>query len=160
MHIREALQTDLEGILAHWRAMIDEHAVIDSIYRLRTGADPDAATYFSKLISDESKLLIVADEHGRVEGYLVASLRSMPPVFEPQTIGLINELAVSLAVRRRGFGRALFARGREWLTRKGATQIEVRTLIGNPQSNAFWQSVGFQSVAVELRLKTAPGTTG
>ena len=139
--------------------MVDEHAAIDPMYTLRGGADQNAEGYFTTALADPGKLLVVADQDGCVEGYLLASLRAMPPVFQPLTIGLINELVVSLSMRRRGFARALFSFARQWLLRNGATQVEVRTLTGNPNANAFWRSVGFESFAVELRQTLPLATT-
>ena len=155
MKIRNALPADLNSIIVRWRAMIEEHAIIEPIYTLREGGENEALVHFRNMISDENKLLIVAEDSNQIAGYLAASTRMMPPVFDRQRIGLISELCVSPEVRRQGIGQSLFEHAREWLLRNGIQRIEVRTLIGNQESTAFWMSVGFEPYAAEYRLKVA-----
>ena len=155
MKIRNALLSDLDSIIVYWRAMVEDHARIDPIYKLREGGENDAIVHFSNMISDENRLLIVAEDSNNVAGYLSASTRMMPPVFEPQRIGLISELCVSPELRRQGIGRLLFEHAREWFLRNGVERIEARTLIANQLSNAFWKSIGFETYSAEYRLKSA-----
>jgi GNAT superfamily N-acetyltransferase len=133
--------------------MVEEHAMIDPIYTLREGGENEALVHFGNMMSDENRLLIVVEDSNRIAGYLAASTRTMPPVFERQRIGLISELCVSPTMRRHGIGRSLFEHARDWFLQNGIKRIEVRTLIGNQESTAFWKNLGFEAYSAEYHFK-------
>ncbi len=78
-----------------------------------------------------------------VVGYLCGSIRDRPPVFSPARWGIIHELVVDPAHRRRGFARALHDSFVDWAQRRDAERIAVNVYIENGPGRAFWVAMGY-----------------
>jgi GNAT superfamily N-acetyltransferase len=153
MDIRSVKSDEVEGLLPLWREMMGEHARVEGIYKLREDAEGVALEHFRRVCGAEDRLLLVCWEEG-ICGYLSASVRPAATVFAAEAVGVINELAVGSAFRRRGIGRRLFEEARQWMAGRGIRRVEVRTLIQNELSNAFWRKMGLEVYAAEWKGST------
>ena len=66
-------------------------------------------------------------------------------------VGYIVEFTVFAPWRRRGCGRALYARARDYLVARGCSHVELDVLPHNHTAMAFWHSLGFQVVYHHMR---------
>ena len=64
------------------------------------------------------------------------------------SVGDLNDLYVSPALRRRGAARALTARAEEWLREQGVPTLQLQVLRGNPAARAYWEGVGMRPVGM------------
>lgn len=150
MRIRPAADDDVVALIPLWHGMMELHAGFDSSYQLNEAADIRAREHFRRLCGDKDRLLLVCQDQ-IICGYISATVRSSPPVFAAARVGLIQELSVAPAYQRRGVGRALFAEATAWMKNQGLQRMEVRTLLGNEQSNGFWRSMGCEPYAMEYK---------
>ena len=88
----------------HWRAL-------PHIFREPSGSVRDRA-YMLGLMADEGTALLVIQIEERVVGFIHVKLWDVPSIFilVPRRVAMMDNLAVSEGVRRKGVGRALMER--------------------------------------------------
>ena len=99
----------------------------------------------SRLILTELAL----DGDGAPAGFVFCSILRLGNEYLCQgsaSVGYLNDLYVSPALRRRGAARALTARAEEWLREQGVPTMQLQVLRGNPAARAYWEGVGMRPV--------------
>ena len=113
--IRRATANDVPAVVRLWQEMMDIHAALD---HLRFRPANDGADYWAEAfvgwLEDEKCYALVADDGGRLVGYIVGWLHQPPPVFQPDVYGFVSDICVAADCRQTGIGRRLF-RGAESL---------------------------------------------
>jgi len=141
--IRQATANDVPAVVRLWQEMMDVHAALDP---LRFRPANDGADYWAEAfvgwLEDEKCYALVADDGGRLVGYIVGWLHQPPPVFQPDVYGFVSDICVAADCRQTGIGRRLFEALKAWFREHGASHVELRVARTNPISQAFWQSVG------------------
>ncbi len=140
MDIRLAVSSDVDTVLALWRA---------------AGALPSATDDQASLqrIATEGKLLLAVDEHGTVFGTLIA-------VFDGWR-GNMYRLVVARGRRRLGIARALVEAGEARLAGQGCRRVTALVADAEADASAFWRAVGYERDLRMVRyVKTAVGDPG
>lgn len=120
--------------------------------RARAPAEPRfTREEVAELLANDQCLLLVADAHGAVAGFLEASLRhpSVPDETDTPWCG-VNNLAVRKDVRRQGIGSALLRSAECWARSKGVTQLRLTVYEFNAGAHAFYRRLGYATHAREL----------
>lgn len=141
--IRKAVPDDRSAIVKLWREMMSFHEKRDPLFAITNGGPERFNEFLTANLSDDTACVLVATVDGNVVGYCHANLEKLPPVFENQDIGLVSELAVGEAHRRRGIGRRLYQEIEAWFKDRGIQRIDVRVAAANEVSTAFWSECGF-----------------
>ena len=121
---------------------------------LRTALWPDGAedhegeiaAFFAGLAA-EPQAVFVAEEGGRLIGFVEMSLRSFADGFSSSPVGYLEGWYVSPEVRRRGVGRRLVAAGEDWARGQGCAEFASETELENEASAAAHAALGFEEVA-------------
>lgn len=141
--IRKAVPTDLDAIVTLWKEFMDFHARRDG--HLARAAD--GHEWFRELVAEQiasdDVCILVAEMDGDVVGYCLTKLAEAPPVLEEQGFGSVVDLAVTERYRRGGIGERLYREAEAWLDERGIRRIEVRVVMANEVSTAFWRKMGF-----------------
>ena len=134
--IRPAEADDVDAILSIWElAAVAGGAVLDHDGRARLGAHLRASLRHPRMV------VLSAVEDGRLLGYTTAHVDVHPTM--DGALGVIDELFVHPAVRRRGAGRALLAEVRERLTGKGVHGVRTELHPADEDAAAFAFAMGF-----------------
>jgi ribosomal protein S18 acetylase RimI-like enzyme len=142
--VRKAVPADLDAIVALWREFMDFHAQRDThLARSADGHERFKEFVGERLASDDSCVL-VAEQDGEVVGYCLTMLAKAPPVLEDRDYGTVCDLAVTERCRGGGVGARLYRAAEAWLAQRGIRRIEVRVLVANEVSTAFWRKMGFE----------------
>ncbi len=153
INIRKMTEKDLDAVVDVWKEMMIFHAQRDEFFNAAENAAENFAEYMKSNIADEKCLALVAEDEKQVVGYCLAKLLQYPPVFEVLDYGELSELAIAGNYRRSGIGQALFKRARSWLESKAIKRIEVRAVVTNEVSTAFWRKMGFTPYVETLFLE-------
>ena len=150
--IRAARRGDVPSLHALWQAMMAEHARLDPRLEMHPEAASWMAAQLGAWIPDPTRLVLVAEEAGRlVVGYVAARLTSLPGAPGAGGEAEITECFVAPARRRRGLARRLVSRLLDVLDERQAGSVRLQASVANPAALAFWASLGF--VAVETVLE-------
>jgi GNAT superfamily N-acetyltransferase len=113
--------------------------------------------YVSK--PDHAMFLAVTPD-GSLAGVLYMFLRepSRAPIVKPALVAEVASLVVASIFRRQRIGTRLVEVARRWANDSGATRTELNVYEFNGPAQAFWASVGFQTLSRRLVLHSNPET--
>ncbi|MEP7052018.1 MAG: GNAT family N-acetyltransferase [Pseudomonadota bacterium] len=150
--IREATAGDYEGVVALY-------AEVDALHAQRAPwmfraplSEPRSREFFDNQLRAADSTLLVADAGGIV-GLAAVILRSAPEmsIFVPQRWGVLDNIAVARAWRRRGVGRALTIAAEAWGLTRGAQWLELVVYDFNTDARAFYEALGYGPATLKLR---------
>lgn len=157
LHIREARVQDAPALAALWHEMAAFHAQHDPLWKIRRGGREEYAAAMQEVVRSKEQAVFVACEGERPVGFVLAQLDRRARVFAGGEHGLIADLAVTEAFRRRGVGERLLRRSMRWFSSKGVKTAEVRVATTNPVSAAFWRKMGFEPCMTLCRKELSSG---
>jgi ribosomal protein S18 acetylase RimI-like enzyme len=117
----------------------------------------DAVDIYKQEIANrlDTKLaaVLVAEGDGRLDGFLAAQTRRLPPFLSTTNplVGYIGAVYVRPEARRHQLGRALVDASFAWFARAGVGSIELQVIDGNDLARRFWESMGFRTELVQMR---------
>jgi ribosomal protein S18 acetylase RimI-like enzyme len=152
MVIREAVPSDLEGLVELWIELMDYHRERDPFFRRSVDGHTRFRDFVVTKMEAEEAILLVAEQHGTLVGFSMAMVRDYPPVFETIRHGFIQDAVVTERARRQGVGRRLYEETLAWLREQGVSRIELEVATSNPVSQAFWYAMGFRDSIKRLAL--------
>ncbi|MBX5480880.1 MAG: GNAT family N-acetyltransferase [Myxococcaceae bacterium] len=100
---------------------------------------------FARIASDPRQALFVAEDAGRVIGWIHVHPQVL---LESGSFAEIGGLVVDASVRRSGAGRALVAEAERFARTHGFVRLCVRSNVARVEAHAFYPALGFK------RLKT------
>ncbi|MGE5414713.1 MAG: GNAT family N-acetyltransferase [Syntrophomonadaceae bacterium] len=106
----------------------------------------EAASRFGGLAEHPDHALLVAEDGGRVEGWIQVSLTR---VFEAPTSAEIAGLVVDTKARGRGLGAALVAAAETWAAERGARALRVRCNVVRERAHAFYRRERFREIKTQ-----------
>lgn len=151
--IREAGRTDGRAVAALWREMMTFHAALDPRFQFTTNADREFEDHFRNTLRSRDARILVAEANDEVVGYILAELHARRPLYPAGQYGFISDLSVRADWRRQGVGRALVAGLVKWFRSRGVSTIELFAADRSPDSQAFWQSMGFTDFLHLMRME-------
>jgi len=140
--IRKATNDDLEGIIELLKELL--RAMKDT-----EGLDhQQLAENCQALLADQSHYLLVAEDQGKVVGFINFCIRRT--CLHPAPSALIDEMVVSANYRRQGLGEGLLLAAIERCKQLGCYEIEVSTETTNTTARKFYSRLGFEERGVFL----------
>jgi len=109
----------------------------------------EGVQYYTEAVNSERFLSIVAEENGKVIGYLNGYIRKPSMIYKGVRAELDN-MCVSEAARNKGVGSALMAEFKKWAKEKGAERLMVEAFSKNERALAFYAKNGFEPYATIL----------
>lgn len=157
MDVRVGLPGDLASIVPMLR---DYHAQHERWDRRRYALRPDADARFQRWLcaasEDPRALVYVAEEDGRIIGFLAALVETDVPIYQCDEYVVIFALWVEPTQRRRGAGTALLELAAREYAAMGVRQIHIRTAMANTAGRAMLERAGFAPATVDLLRELSP----
>lgn len=95
-------------------------------------------------------VLLVAQVEGAVAGYLYGGLEERDWMLLRDACGMVHDVYVDEAFRRRGVARALMRAGIDALQAQGVPRVGLSTAPQNVEGQALFASLGFRPTLVEM----------
>ncbi|MCY3946519.1 MAG: GNAT family N-acetyltransferase [Anaerolineaceae bacterium] len=155
--IRPAHAGDAVAIGRLWQQLVSHHQAIDAAMPRAT---PDGPMRYGRNLSDRladsHTRVFVAEEEGRVVGYVLGVVVDlMPDMFEQQAGGFLADIFVEASFRRQGHGRALVGALTDWFRQQGLGHYEWHVPTSNSDAVAFWRAMG--GTPWQLRMRAELG---
>ncbi|WP_433245117.1 N-acetyltransferase family protein [Streptosporangium sp. CA-135522] len=151
--VRPATVADLEGVVACSSALFAEDAgARDLTLNLNWPAE-HGPVQFAAALEAPDRLVLVAEDGGRIVGHLTGSL-SGPTPMRPITVATLGSIYVRPAHRGQKVGAGLVAEFRAWARLHGALYAGVTAYASNEAAVRFYERNGFamRSVVLESAL--------
>jgi ribosomal protein S18 acetylase RimI-like enzyme len=152
MHIREATLQDIPAIIPVWNELINYYYQQDRTFEPHRESDKTFTQMLEKGITSDDECVYIAEDDGRIIGYISGSILSYPPVFETERYAKVFTISVTKESRGRGAGHKLVEAFVGWVENHNITRIELRALKKNTRAVQFWQREGFIPFAEKLRI--------
>lgn len=109
--------------------------------------EDELATELDVILGDPSKYAVfVAEEDGRLVGFVEAALRDWAEGCATRPVGYVEGWYVRPERRRAGVGRALVEAAERWSASKGCTEIGSDAEVSNTLSHAAHRALGFAEI--------------
>lgn len=153
--IRLAEKHDREGLGRLGAMLMQIHFAFDRKRFLEPGAEVESGygAFLGSVIGSDDGVVFVAEDGGRLVGYVYASLEPMSWKELRGPAGFIHDLAVDEASRRVGVATGLLQRATAWLRERGAPRVMLWTAAPNKAAQALFRDAGFRETMVEMTLE-------
>ena len=152
MEIRTLKKADLGGTLDLVKKMADYHHGLSDFYK--PSADYENwEGMASDWLNDPDMQLFVAEDAGKIVGYIRAGVEEAPEYSSEKKIGIVYDTLVSEGSRRQGIAAQLFEKALAWLKKKKVNFIELNVDARNEGAIEFWKRSGFGTVKLRMRRK-------
>lgn len=146
--IRTAGRRDLDAIHALWRQLREDQAKADPRLALAHDAESRAREHREIVLADPRTRYFVAEEQGRIVGYLHAQVEGADPIYAQGKRGSIVDLVVLEDRRRAGIGARLLESSREWFRSLGLHELRIELPALAEEAQAFVRGAGAEPIAV------------
>ncbi|MGO4569579.1 N-acetyltransferase family protein [Rhizobium sp. 2YAF20] len=157
--IRAATEADIDVLGQYGALLISMHHDWDRFRFIPASSHTPVmyASYLKSQLDRPEVLVLVAELDGAVVGYAFAGIEGPDYMSLRGPAGVIHDIYVDDAYRRRGAGRALLTAAVDELSGRGATQIVLSTAHRNAAAQHMFTAAGFEATMVEMTLQLNGG---
>lgn len=154
MLIRPAIAADVSAILPLVRSLCDLHEARDpDRFKVLPDVLERYARWLPERAADPRSVLLVAERRdGSLAGFTVGTVEPEIPIFWIPECGMIHDVWVEPADRRRGVALALVEAAVERFRSIGVAQVRLHTAAFNDPARAVFARAGFRPCVVEMLL--------
>ncbi|MGE0547937.1 MAG: N-acetyltransferase family protein [Kofleriaceae bacterium] len=152
--VRAATMADYDAICRLFGEADQLHAeLVPGLFR-RPDRPSRSRDELARVLASPAAAMLVADDGRELAGVISLVLRDVRerPMFVPETLGVIDALAVAEQHRRRGVGRMLIEGAAAWFRARHTVQVELRVYERNRDAIAFYEQLGFRPLARILTI--------
>ena len=140
--VRRAGRRDLEPIQSLWQSLRELQSKADSRLTPTKDAAQVVRQHREVILADPRTAFFVAEEQGRILGYLHAQIETNDPIYDPQKYGMIVDLIVNEDRRREGIGTRLLEYCKEWFVSQGLSEYRISVPVQQPDAERFLERTG------------------
>ena len=149
MAIRVANRKDVKHIVSLNRKLNEYKEILNDYYLPKPNSEKTVSNYLAValnyVVTSENEVLFVAEENGRIVGYIAGSIEDRAPVYRVERRGDILMAFVLDEYRGHGIGRELTERIIQWFKEKGIEYVELSVDSRNDLGYNVWNSLGFEN---------------
>ncbi|MFO7992244.1 MAG: GNAT family N-acetyltransferase [Thermoplasmata archaeon] len=149
--LRKAKPDEIDKISELWYELAVMHEDIMEGYELREDPLTPWKNYIKEGMESGRLVTFVADEGGKIIGFVNVMIRNRASFFTVQKMGVIMDTFVREDYRRKGVGSALVHAAERWIKNQG---VEVAVLTVAPENTSgvkFWRKKGFKTYLYKQR---------
>ena len=150
--IRLATPADLPALGRLGALLMRAHYEFDPQRFMDPGTDAAEgyAWFLGKQLKDDDSVIFVAEDGGKVVGYVYAALEPISWKELRDACGFIHDILVEESNRRAGTATALMNAATEWLRERGAPRVILGTADKNERAQRLFAKLGFRRTMVEM----------
>jgi ribosomal protein S18 acetylase RimI-like enzyme len=146
------IRADYEALARLWSQVDALHARVRPDYFQAPAGELRSRRELQELLDTRDGAVLVSvvgdGQAGQVVGLVEVRLHDTPrdPHLAERRRAHVVDLVVDQSHRRRGLGRALMEAATSWARLRGATDLVLTVWAGNSEAEAFYRSLGYQSI--------------
>ncbi len=154
IQIRKATVDDIASLVELNLGLFQEDAGQRDPYMNLNWPNEGGHEHFSKLVSGDDSICLLATTEGAVIGYLAGYLWD-GGTLRPLKMAELESMYIRQNWRSRGGGRQLAGEFLKWAKQKGAQRAAVTAYVANTRAIEFYKELGFEprSLSLELGVK-------
>ena len=155
MNIRKAERRDAEALGRLGAMLMRTHYAFDPKRFLAPmeGSERGYASFLAGRLDSPDDCVFVAENGGRVVGYVFAALEPMSWKELRGPAGFIHDVAVAEEARRAGVATLLIRAAIEWLRDHGAPRVVLGTAARNEPAQRLFHRLGFRDTMIEMTME-------
>ena len=153
MVIRKAKLQDIEQITKYGIILLKQHSDLDPYFAPIETVDKVYRKFLEGCLNSENKLLLVAENNGKLMGYAAGEIQTRSPIFRISENGYINDVFVEEEFRELGIARKFLTELKNWFESKNIKHIELSILANNVIAKKTWATFGFEAYEIKKRVK-------
>ena len=155
MEIRKAKQQDIEQVTKYGLILLKQHSDLDPYFTPTETVDKVYRKFLEGCLSSENRLLLVAENKGKLVGYAAGEIQTRSPIFKIAKNGYINDVFVEEEFRKLGIARKFLIELKNWFESKGIAHVELSVLVENEVGKKTWTKFGFEAYEIKKRVEMA-----
>lgn len=152
MIIRKAKLKDVQKITEYGVSLLKQHHNFDPYFAPAKNVNEVYRKFFKSCIYAKNRLLLVAEENGKIIGYAVGELCSRPPVFKIRKFGHISDVFVEKNFRKLGIAKQFLRVLKKWFKAKNIQHIELSVHEKNEIGKKAWAKYGLKDYMIKRRV--------
>jgi ribosomal protein S18 acetylase RimI-like enzyme len=150
--IRRATETDLPALGTLGASLLRAHYAFDPQRFMAPRGDPEAgyAWFLGSQLKEEDVAVFVAEQSGRIVGYVYAGLEPQSWKELREAAGFIHDVVVAPEAQRQGVAKALIDAACEWFRSIGAPRVVLWTAEKNEVAQRLFARLGFRRTMIEM----------
>ncbi|MDD4662070.1 MAG: GNAT family N-acetyltransferase [Candidatus Pacebacteria bacterium] len=152
-NIRKARIKDLEKIVALSYKSAILHQKLTPYYKVSKDLKEVLFRSLKKNIHSSNSCILLAEEDGKMIGYLLAFKIDRLEMFEVKEVGFIADIFIEEGKRRMGVGEKLLKKCYNWFKEKNINFVEINVQILNKEAISFWNKKGFKDFSIQKYKK-------
>lgn len=152
MSIRNFKKSDIPELKNLIGKMVEYHHQLDPYYK-PFKEYRNFGEEMENWLSDKEMRILLAEDGGRLIGYIRAGMEDAPDYAAAKKIGIIYDVFVEKNYRRKGVAAKLFEEALNWFLIKKISHLELNVDVRNEEAIAFWKKLGFFEYKLRMRKK-------
>jgi GNAT superfamily N-acetyltransferase len=111
-------------------------------------------TWLRQILPNHDRLILLAHGGSEPAGFMVASIRRNPGLFE-ETYTQLEDAYVRAPQRRGGLGGAMLERVEAWSRDRGVEEVRLGVVAANTLGLSFWRKSGFAPLTYTMSKSLA-----
>ena len=155
LEIRKAEKGDVAALGRLGAMLMRTHHAFDRQRFLAPAAGTESgyASFLGGMLESPDNCVFVAEEEGKVVGYVFAALEPLSWKELRGPAGFIHDVAVAEESRHRGAGTKLMEAAIEWLRGRGAPRVILWTAFSNTEAQSLFHRLGFRDTMIEMTME-------
>jgi len=152
IRIRDAQADDLDEVVELWEQLAKHHERLSDKFSLALDGKRKWSKYLRERFAEIRTKLIVAEEEGKIVGFMLCLLEPNVPVYKERKIGVISDVYVMQQRRRKGVAKNMLDYAIAWFVKNKVKTIRLNVAADNLVARAAWRTLGFESFMIDKRL--------
>jgi ribosomal protein S18 acetylase RimI-like enzyme len=150
--IRRGTAADLPALGVLGASLLRDHHAFDPLRFMSPRGDMESgyAWFLGTQLKEDDVAVFVAEQAGRVVGYLYAELEPESWKELREAAGFIHDIVVVPEAQRQGVASALVETACEWFRSLGAPRVVLGTAEKNERAQRLFTRLGFRRTMIEM----------
>lgn len=151
IRIRKANSNDIKTLQnLNYEVFIDNYKYDDDLI-LDWSLSEKGRTYFSKLLSNIHAVCLIAEDNGKVVGYIAAISKDLN--YKKSKYLEIDNMGTIPTYRSKGIGTLLISKVKQWGKERGYKKLYVNSYFKNTGAIKFYKRNGLQETDISFEGK-------